>query len=192
MRRRFLALATTGTLMALPFTAMAATSSAQGVEKAAAVHATTAHAAPKYVTVEGSYTGITVSVGAHVRKGPATPYPIVKTLPGNHTVQLTGLAQGQRVGGTDVWYFDKADNGWISFSALRWVSYPGTLVKSGSHGPFVEEVQFQLNQLGYNCGSVDGVFGTKTLHAVQAFQKAHHLTVDGVVGPATWGALFKK
>lgn len=35
----------------------------------------------------------------------------------------------------------------------------------------------------------DGAFGPKTLGAVVAFQRAHGLKVDGVVGQATWAAL---
>ncbi len=35
-----------------------------------------------------------------------------------------------------------------------------------------------------------GRFGSRTRRAVQAFQRHDHLTVDGVVGPQTWAALF--
>lgn len=38
--------------------------------------------------------------------------------------------------------------------------------------------------------AVDGRFGSGTEKAVIAFQKAHHLTADGIVGPQTWTALL--
>ena len=36
----------------------------------------------------------------------------------------------------------------------------------------------------------DGIFGRLTEEAVLEFQKAHGLTTDGIVGPATWVAIF--
>jgi peptidoglycan hydrolase-like protein with peptidoglycan-binding domain len=38
---------------------------------------------------------------------------------------------------------------------------------------------------------VDGRFGASTQAAVEAFQAAHGLLVDGMVGPETWAALLR-
>jgi N-acetylmuramoyl-L-alanine amidase len=81
--------------------------------------------------------------------------------------------------------------GWEKFIALVKAThtppkpYPGTLVKLGSTGQAVKDIQAALGGL-----VVDGVFGDKTLAKVKAFQKSKGLTVDGIVGPATWKALF--
>ena len=63
------------------------------------------------------------------------------------------------------------------------------LVKTGSRSEGVKTLQTMLNALGYNCGSADGIFGSKTQAAVMAFQKANGLAVDGIVGPNTWAKL---
>lgn len=50
-------------------------------------------------------------------------------------------------------------------------------------------IQAALLAAGFNPGTIDGDFGTDTAKAVSAFQKAEGLTVDGIVGPETAGAL---
>ena len=72
--------------------------------------------------------------------------------------------------------------------------FPGTL-RLGSTGDAVEQVQFWLNTVSdYVSGipkvSVDGIFGPATQAAVRAFQTHLGLTVDGIVGQATWQALY--
>jgi peptidoglycan hydrolase-like protein with peptidoglycan-binding domain len=62
-----------------------------------------------------------------------------------------------------------------------------TLVE-GDTGPAVKTLQTRLNVWGAHL-TVDGDFGASTLAAVKAFQTAHKLTVDGIVGPKTWAAL---
>jgi peptidoglycan hydrolase-like protein with peptidoglycan-binding domain len=58
-------------------------------------------------------------------------------------------------------------------------------------GDDVRAAQQRLLDLGYTqVGEVDGIFGTNTQQAVRAFQTAQGLDVDGVIGPATWNALF--
>lgn len=63
------------------------------------------------------------------------------------------------------------------------------VIKQGSKGSEVKEVQSRLKRWGYYNGSVDGVFGPATRAAVIAFQKKNGLTADGIVGKATYKAL---
>ena len=67
-------------------------------------------------------------------------------------------------------------------------------LRKGSKGEDVRYVQKRLIELGYDLGSygADGDFGSKTLAAVKAYQKANKLTADGIVGKKTWAALFAK
>lgn len=62
-------------------------------------------------------------------------------------------------------------------------------VKYGSKGADVTYLQQRLTAKGYGVGSIDGVFGKKTLEAVKAYQAENGLTVDGIVGKNTWNAL---
>jgi Putative peptidoglycan binding domain len=62
------------------------------------------------------------------------------------------------------------------------------LLKTGASGEAVRALQQLLNSLGFPCG-VDGGFGPNTRSAVERFQEAHGLRVDGKVGPDTWRAL---
>jgi hypothetical protein len=60
----------------------------------------------------------------------------------------------------------------------------------GSQGSLVKALQERLSQLGYDVGSVDGVFGPRTEGAVLKFQQNRGLDMDGVVGNQTWQTLF--
>lgn len=64
-------------------------------------------------------------------------------------------------------------------------------IRKGSRGEYVTLLQTMLIQRGYSCGSsgADGIFGNDTLYAVKKFQMDNGLQIDGIVGPATWGAL---
>jgi peptidoglycan hydrolase-like protein with peptidoglycan-binding domain len=55
--------------------------------------------------------------------------------------------------------------------------------------PLVRATQRRLLQEGYPPHGIDGIFGPRTRRAVIAFQAAHRLKQDGVVGPRTWAAL---
>ena len=64
------------------------------------------------------------------------------------------------------------------------------MIKKGASGNITRWLQRKLNSLGFDCGNVDGDFGTKTKAAVMAFQKAKGLVADGIVGPKTWSKLL--
>ena len=66
------------------------------------------------------------------------------------------------------------------------------MLQKGSKGDSVKALQTLLIGYGYSCGSwgADGDFGGGTDGAVKAYQKAHGLEVDGIVGPATWAKLL--
>jgi hypothetical protein len=64
-------------------------------------------------------------------------------------------------------------------------------LRKGSQGENVKLLQKNLNALGYDCGKVDGDFGSNTLKEVKKFQGDKGLKVDGIVGAKTWAALDK-
>ena len=63
------------------------------------------------------------------------------------------------------------------------------VLKQGSRGSLVRQVQTKLKSLGYYKISVDGIFGAKTRTAVINFQRDYGLKVDGIVGTQTFKAL---
>ena len=74
-------------------------------------------------------------------------------------------------------------------------TWGGTVLRVGSSGSAVEQLQFWLNTLAQYESSipsvtVDGVYGSGTAGAVRAFQRRYGLSVDGVVGRATWTELY--
>ena len=61
--------------------------------------------------------------------------------------------------------------------------------KYGSTGSVVKTIQTKLKNWGYYTGSVDGIYGSKTLAAVKKFQSTNGLTVDDIVGTKTAAAM---
>jgi peptidoglycan hydrolase-like protein with peptidoglycan-binding domain len=65
------------------------------------------------------------------------------------------------------------------------------VLKEGSRGEAVEELQLLLQKYCAYSGPVDGIFGSATTGAVRLFQYRVFLTQDGIVGDKTWRALYK-
>ncbi len=110
-----------------------------------------------------------------------------------------GLA-GDGVVGRTTWnklyevYNDIANR--LLTASLRPGEYPGIL-RRGSTGTAVRELQFYLYLMSaYESRipvvSIDGSFGAATEKAVRDYQRFAKLTVDGVVGRATWNSLYGK
>jgi len=76
--------------------------------------------------------------------------------------------------------------------------YPGSALRVGATGESVRLIQQAINRLVPSYPgrlwriSEDGIFGNGTRDAVMAFQSIFGLSVDGVVGPITWGRLMRE
>ena len=64
------------------------------------------------------------------------------------------------------------------------------ILKEGSRGPLVTQLQERLLVLNYFHREPTGYFGSQTKNAVMQFQGEYRLNRDGVVGEETWSALF--
>jgi len=76
------------------------------------------------------------------------------------------------------------------------ITPPNEVLKQGSRGEHVIQLQFILDAVSHYYNSVpsvikDGVFDSHTKNAVIEFQKTFGLASDGVVGPATWNKLYE-
>lgn len=69
------------------------------------------------------------------------------------------------------------------------ISVPAGTYVPGASAYYVRLAQACLNAVGYNCGSADGIYGTKTKNAIINFQRAKGISADGIVGQDTWNTL---
>lgn len=77
-----------------------------------------------------------------------------------------------------------------STAKLTRVTVDRPILRVGSTGAAVLDLQYLLASRGYTTGPFDGIFGSKTETAVRAFQTAKGLVSDGIVGFSTWTVLL--
>jgi len=63
------------------------------------------------------------------------------------------------------------------------------MLSNGSRGDAVTALQRKLFAMGFNPGTIDGIFGPKTDQAVRSYQEKKGLQVDGIAGPETFTSL---
>ena len=73
----------------------------------------------------------------------------------------------------------------IGVNALR-------ILRQGSKGFDVTDLQTSLKRLGYDSGPTDGIYGSVTKRAIIQFQMDNGLSPDGLAGPITLQALQSK
>jgi Putative peptidoglycan binding domain len=112
-------------------------------------------------------------------------------------VRFRQLSRTYGAAGVSWWDWQQASTtGWkgISIGAgnLSGVTAAAStpILELHSLGDLVVWAQEHLATAGFTI-PIDGDFGPETQAAVESFQSAQGLTVDGIVGPATWAALLK-
>ncbi|MGI6214279.1 MAG: peptidoglycan-binding domain-containing protein [Christensenellales bacterium] len=139
-----------------------------------------------------------------------TPEPIIKTI---EPVQLPSPSADAQQGGIQVLPWDSTAVPGVFVTPTASAGLPGIdttatialtvktatpnpkptstvyVIKQGSKGNDVKNLQQKLRDLGYLKGSADGDFGKETEDALKAFQRRNNLTADGIAGRATLSRL---
>lgn len=191
MRLKFIAAAVTIATLAMPATAIASGSEGRAGSGGSG---SAEHGTP------GAASAAALAFGTGYDRAGGSPQ--VRSL--QHRLAFAGFAPGPIDGlygprtAAAVWRFQAASGlvtdgiaGPRTLAAMRSpvpTVYPGA--GSGPGGSrLVRHLQRLLSRAGYRPGPVDGVYGPHTEHAVQRFQAAHRLPIDGIAHPETFIAL---
>lgn len=107
---------------------------------------------------------------------------------GGHIIHCSGEVKRDTVGGDRDWNYYAIPKGLYTDEELKKAHEGRPIMRTlrkGDSGEDVRTLQTLLNGIGFNCGTADGIYGTKTVEAVKRFQERYGLTVDGVAGPST-------
>jgi N-acetylmuramoyl-L-alanine amidase len=85
------------------------------------------------------------------------------------------------------------ENTWTALVEATWKLGDRLLFLTSPHlrGDDVAELQSRLGRLGFDCGRVDGILGTRTSQALADFQSNCGLNADGVCGTDTVRAIVR-
>jgi Putative peptidoglycan binding domain len=127
-------------------------------------------------------------------------YPLGQVSGDPAAAQIVRFRQVSRVygaGGVSWWdWQDATPSAWRAVATaagplfVNAASPTMSAIRQGDAGDVVVWAQEHLMAAG-DTGPVTGVFGAATQAAVGAFQRAHGLPADGVIGPRTWQALLR-
>ena len=155
----------------------------------------------------GSAVWVVVTVQAPTTAGYLAVYPNSLTVPGtsNHgwglavdvaTPQMARLINeyGAKYGWQKKWSDAQSEWWHFKYRAGVWDGqlHRDPIIRKGStQRAAIKTLQKLLRAVGYSSVRVTGSYGILSRRAVRRFQKKHHLPVDGIVGPRTWGELRK-
>ena len=117
--------------------------------------------------------------------------------PAHQIIRFRELARVYGAGGVSWWDWQEASSSmWTAISRPAgtlhgYVPYETLAdVNPSASGDLVVWAQEHLVSAGYPI-QVSGDYGYHTLLDVEAFQSAHGLSADGIIGPETWAALLR-
>ena len=77
-------------------------------------------------------------------------------------------------------------SGCTYYSNGPWQTYCWQGVSYENDSAYTVAVQFASHYLGCGPSTIDGIFGSNTVNAVECFQGKESIGVDGIVGTQTW------
>lgn len=152
-------------------------------------------------TIFADYTDKTGALAGKVEILPGTAVFQVKSGRRTHIGLYVGGGKVIEARGTQSGVIESDLDWWDEWGTLKGVDYTDVkpdvvltdmpALRKGDKGLTVAYLQDLLWQAGYDIGDkgADGIFGTMTQAAVEAFQRANGLTVDGIAGKLTMAAL---
>lgn len=148
---------------------------------------------PAWLLAHHGLTGNQGTLYYSAGNGPSIP----RTVPSYNWVALWGVGPSVITGAVAHQYDDPGPYDLSIVTDDSWHPAKGTpppnpypVLRQGATGTAVMTAQKDLNKWGAKPALVvDGVFGALTLAAVDVFQKAHKLPVDGIIDAQEWAIL---